>query len=96
MVQNPKTYLTREYVAYVLAYILLKIELGAEDKVLDILKEFKEVREAYIIYGEYDIIAKIDASDSSRLNEIVLGLRKKCKNAIKDSVTMITAKGFSR
>ena len=43
MVQKPKTYLTREYVAYVLAYILLKIELGAEDRVLDILKEFDDL-----------------------------------------------------
>ncbi|RLE91604.1 MAG: Lrp/AsnC family transcriptional regulator [Thermoprotei archaeon] len=79
-----------------LAYVLFKVELGAEGEVLKVLENTPQVKEAYIIYGIYDIVAKVEFEKVLDLGDLVLSLRRKCKEKIKDTVTMIVAKGFSR
>ena len=43
------------------AFVLLNAELGAEIEVLNGLKMIDEVKETHLIYGVYDIIARIEA-----------------------------------
>ena len=43
-----------------MVFALIKAELGKENQVLEKLKTFPEVREAHIVYGIYDIIAKLE------------------------------------
>jgi len=42
------------------AFVLISTKAGNEGDILDKLLDMHEVREAYKIYGEYDLIAKIE------------------------------------
>ena len=53
------------------AYVLINSEVGAEEEVLNELKKVKNVKEAYIVYGVYDIIAKVEAETMDKLKEII-------------------------
>jgi len=51
-----------------LAFVLINAEIGEEAEVLKALKKVENVKEAYLIYGVYDIIARVErpAPDRSR------------------------------
>jgi DNA-binding Lrp family transcriptional regulator len=51
----------------IIAFALINTETGSEDEVLQSLKEVEEVKEAYILYGVYDIMAKIQAESMDEL-----------------------------
>ncbi len=43
----------------ILAYVLFKVSSGTEREVAQKLTEFDEVMHADIVFGEYDVIAKM-------------------------------------
>ncbi|MEM2146883.1 MAG: Lrp/AsnC ligand binding domain-containing protein, partial [Candidatus Jordarchaeaceae archaeon] len=51
------------------AFVLLKIE-GKLDEVLKGLKQIKEVKETYLLFGEYDAIVKIEVKNVSDIETI--------------------------
>ena len=53
------------------AFVLINVESGAEDKVLNVLKMIEGVEEAYFSYGVYDVIAKIKAASMEKLRDMV-------------------------
>lgn len=53
------------------AFILLNTETGAESEVLGALKNTELVEEAYMVFGVYDIMAKVKADTMGKLKEIV-------------------------
>jgi len=53
------------------AYILINCEIGEESSVMSQLKEMTHVVEVHIVYGVYDLIAKIEAEDTDSLKKIV-------------------------
>lgn len=53
------------------AFILLNTETGAESEVLGALKNIELVEEAYMVFGVYDIMAKVKADTMGKLKEIV-------------------------
>ena len=53
------------------AYILINCEIGEESSVMSQLKEMPHVSEVHIVYGVYDLIAKIEAEDTDSLKKIV-------------------------
>jgi len=54
-----------------IAFVLINTEIGAEEEVLAELRKVNEVKEAYMVYGVYDIIARIQADTMEKLKEIV-------------------------
>jgi len=54
------------------AYILVTTKSGAEKDVLTALKKVPNMKNARMLYGEYDIIAKIQLTDIAALNEYLL------------------------
>jgi len=56
----------------VTAYILATTETGKERDVLYNLKNLPEVREAYNVYGDYDLFAKIETDTIDMLNDFML------------------------
>lgn len=78
----------------VVAYVLISTEIGAEGRVLDRLQEFTEIEEAYIIYGIYDILVKINLKDESKLREIVTKIRR--IEGVKSTLTIQVVRGFAR
>ena len=54
-----------------IAFVLLNVNLGTEGTVVARLREIVGVKEAWQIYGVYDLIAKIEAGDAATLKEIL-------------------------
>ena len=50
------------------AYLLISTEAGREREILEDLKKSGEVDEAYILFGPYDIIAKVKCEDKEGVN----------------------------
>jgi len=70
-----------------MAYVLLNSEMGYERDVLKALKDIPEVKEAFKIYGIYDIIIKIEADTVGELKELVSEIKHMEK--VRTTLTMI-------
>ncbi|AFL67205.1 Lrp/AsnC ligand binding domain-containing protein [Desulfurococcus amylolyticus] len=70
------------------AIILLQTEIGTEAKVLDELFKIPEVKEAYVVYGTYDIVLKIETDALEKVREIVTNKIRRFPD-IRTTVTMI-------
>ena len=53
------------------AFVLINVESGSEEEVLEQIKKIEGVEEAYFSYGVYDIITKIAADSMEKLREMV-------------------------
>lgn len=73
----------------VAAYVLITTKSGAEKEVLDTLKKSKEVSDARIVYGEYDIITKIRAADITKLNDFLLETMRPISGIEKTSTLIV-------
>jgi DNA-binding Lrp family transcriptional regulator len=70
------------------AFVLLNAELGAETEVLKGLKDVKEVKEAHMLYGVYDIIARIETDTMQELKDI-MSRKIRRLDKLKSTLTMI-------
>ena len=71
-----------------MAYVLITTETGAVDSVMASLKKMDSVKETYMVYGVYDIIALVKANTMDKLKEIVTwNLRSLDK--VRSTLTMI-------
>jgi DNA-binding Lrp family transcriptional regulator len=55
----------------VLAYVLFKVASGTEREVAQKIIEFDEVMAADIVFGEYDVIARMMTEDLDKLEDFV-------------------------
>ena len=44
-----------------LAFVMVNTDIGSENEVLEDLKNIDAVNEAYVVYGVYDVVAKVSA-----------------------------------
>lgn len=54
-----------------IGYVLLNCDLGAEEYVVEELKLIPEVKNAYLTFGAYDVIAEIHAQNQSMFEKTV-------------------------
>ena len=54
-----------------LCYVLLNVEPGSEEKVLNEVRKIPNVKKSHRVYGIYDMIAEIEADSMDRLKEII-------------------------
>ena len=52
-------------------FVLLNCDLGAEEYIVDELNHISSVKQAYVTFGAYDIIAEIDAETQESFEETV-------------------------
>lgn len=71
-----------------IAYVLVNIESGSENEVLDKLALINEVKEVYFVYGVYDIVVKIEAENVDKIKEIVTWKIRRL-DKVRSTVTMI-------
>jgi len=75
-----------------LAFVLINAEIGSEDEVLQELRKLSNVKESYVVYGVYDIVAKVEADSMDKLKEIVTWkIRRLDKD--RSTLTMIVVEG---
>ena len=77
----------------VLAYVLFKVSSGSEREVCQKLIEFDEVLHADIIFGEYDVVAKVETPELSKLEEFVSLKVRNVPNVLVTS-TMIVSREY--
>lgn len=53
------------------ALVLMNVELGHENKLVDELKKTQHVSEVYAVYGVYDVIVKVEADSMDKLRDTV-------------------------
>ena len=70
------------------AFVLISSEVGQEDQVIIDLQAIPEVKESYVVYGVYDVIARVEAESMQRLKDVV-GLRIRQLDTIRTTLTMI-------
>ena len=70
------------------AFVLINVETGADIEVLEALKKISNVKEAYQVYGVYDIIARAEAETMEKLKEIVTYQIRRL-DKVRSSLTMI-------
>jgi len=72
------------------AFILLRVKPGTEILVRDELSNFKEIVEINMLYGEWDFIVKVIASDLKQLRDFVIKNIRNIKGVL-DTSTLISA-----
>jgi DNA-binding Lrp family transcriptional regulator len=74
----------------VLAYVLFKVSSGTEREVAQKLVEFDEVLQADIIFGEYDVVAKMSTKDLDALENFVSEKIRTVPNVLVTSTMIIS------
>jgi DNA-binding Lrp family transcriptional regulator len=77
----------------VLAYVLFKVGSGSERDVCKKLIEFEEVLHADIIFGEYDVVAKVETPELFNLEEFISLKVRNVPNVLVTS-TMIVSREY--
>jgi len=57
------------------AIVALTNDIGAEGKVMDALCQMPSVQECYMVYGVYDVLAKVQASNAEELRHTISSIR---------------------
>ena len=75
----------------VTAYVLLIVKPGEESKVSEKLNKLKEVKDVSVVYGEYDIVAKVEKPNMEELqNFLIKNIR--AMDEVERTSTMISLK----
>ncbi len=71
-----------------IAYVLIKSELGSEEKVLEGLSGIEQVIKAERTFGDYDIVIKMEAEHIEKIREIISWNIKKLEK-IRSTLTLV-------
>ena len=74
----------------VFAYVLFKVSSGTEREVCQKIITFDEVMQADVIFGEYDVIAKISASGLDSLEDFLSQKLRNVPSVILTSTMIIS------
>lgn len=72
------------------AFVLISLLERTERNVLSELKSYPEVKNAYILFGEWDILAEIDISSPEALGTFVIN-NIRSRNDVKLTSSLIVA-----
>ncbi len=75
----------------VMAYLLILVKPGEETTVVEKLNQMDEVKMTDVVYGEYDVIAKVEVPDMSALQKFLMEKIRKI-DEIERTSTMIAIK----
>ncbi len=67
---------------------MISVDLGDERNVLKKLKSFQNVKEAYLTYGVYDIIAIVEAETQEKLKDTITH-QIRALPSVKTTLTMV-------
>lgn len=76
-----------------LAYILIQVGHGKIDKVSSGLMKYKEITDIHHLYGEFDIIIRVEAQNSAKLADFVAKKLRQMKDIV-TTETMVASDVF--
>ena len=74
------------------AFVFVNAVAGAEREVLKSLRKVPEVKEAYLAYGVYDIVARVETDSMDRLKEVITR-EVRVLDGIRSTLTTIVMEG---
>ncbi|MCD6263321.1 Lrp/AsnC ligand binding domain-containing protein [Candidatus Bathyarchaeota archaeon] len=78
-----------------MVFVLINVEIGGEEEVMKNLRQIEEVKEAYLLFGVYDIIVKVEAEDRQRVEEIIIWKIRKF-DKVRQTITNWVHTGFDK
>jgi len=75
----------------IIGFVLINVAPGKELTIFEIISNWDEVLDIYPLFGDYDIIVKIQANNYETLSEIIVH-RIRTLNGIIDTKTLPTAR----
>ncbi|UCE15155.1 MAG: Lrp/AsnC family transcriptional regulator [Candidatus Heimdallarchaeota archaeon] len=70
------------------AFVMINAEIGEEEEVLQFLRNEIGVDEAFVVYGVYDLIAKVSADSMKDLKDLVINQIRQA-NGVRSTLTMV-------
>ncbi len=71
-----------------MAFILINTEMGSETKVLEALQKVVNVKEAFVVYGVYDLVVRVEADTMDQLKDIITWKIRRL-NRVRSTLTLI-------
>ena len=71
-----------------MSFVLINAEIGSEEEVLKELRKVEGVVEAFVVYGVYDVVAKIRADTMDNPKDII-AYRIRRLNKVRSTTTML-------
>ena len=59
-----------------IGFILLNCDLGAEEYIVDELKQMSNISNAYLTFGAYDVIAEVHTENQDEFEKAISTIRK--------------------
>lgn len=73
------------------AYIMMKMQVGMDDQVIEEIKKLDEVKEADATYGSYDLVIKVSFRTIEDMDRFIFEKIRRIKG-INETSSMIVAK----
>ena len=74
------------------AFMFMNIDAGAENEILKSLRGVPEVKEAYFVYGVYDVVVKVETESMDRLKEVITS-KVRGLDKVRSTLTTIVSEG---
>ena len=74
-------------------FVLLNCDLGAEEYILDELKQVTQIKNAYVTFGAYDIIAEIHAQTQDEFEKTVSMNIRRLTRVVSTMTLNVVSKG---
>jgi len=71
--------------------VLINADLGAEEQLVKQLKDLG-IREVYVVYGVYDIVAKVEGETMEKVKETITWKIRRL-DKVRSTLTMIVVEG---
>ena len=70
------------------AFVLINADLGSEEELVAELRKITNVTEVYVVYGVYDLIAKVEADTMEKVKETITWHIRRLEK-VRSTLTMI-------
>jgi DNA-binding Lrp family transcriptional regulator len=70
------------------AFVLINAEVGNEQELIEKLRGTPNVTEVHVVYGVYDVIAKVEADTMEKVKETITNSLRRLEN-VRSTLTMI-------
>jgi len=74
------------------AFVLINTELGSEGDAVRALKSVPNVTEAYLVYGTYDIIVKVQGDNLDEVKQTITQSLRTMSN-VRSTLSMVVVEG---
>ena len=70
------------------AFVLINAEVGNEQELIKKLRSIPNVTEVHVVYGVYDVIARVEADTMEKVKETITNSLRRLEN-VRSTLTMI-------